>query len=188
MAYTHQNNPQRILRQYADNSLASRYARAIVTFHSGGYPVAAPALNGLIEAQPQNPWFHELKGTFLLESGKAKEAVGPLRKAVSLAPRSGYMRIELAQAILESNGGGAEDALKLLRAALVDEDQSYRLQAEPRPTVQAGRVPEANLAAAGEFHKGTSRGQDAGGARQERFARNWLGLADDILAFKEVRG
>ena len=103
MAYTYENNPQRILRQYSDNSLPSRYARAIVAFHSSGYQAAAPALNELIAAQPQNPWFHELKGTFLLESGNAKDAVAPLRKAVSLTPRSGYMRIELAQAILESN-------------------------------------------------------------------------------------
>jgi predicted Zn-dependent protease len=193
MAYTHQNNPQRILRQYSDNSLPSRYARAIVTFHSGGYQVAAPALNALIEAQPQNPWFHELKGTFLLESGKAKEAVGPLRKAVSLAPRSGYMRIELAQAILESNGGGAEDALKLLRAALVDEDQSYlghRLESQAYGVL--GRVPEANLAAAlASFHKGNVKEAKMLAERAKSGLAEgspaWL-KADDILAFKEVRG
>jgi predicted Zn-dependent protease len=193
MAYTHQNNPQRILRQYTDNSLPSRYARAIVSFHSGGYQVAAPALNALIEAQPRNPWFHELKGTFLLESGKAKEAVGPLRKAVSLAPRSGYMRIELAQAMLESSGGGAEEALKLLRAALVDEDQSYlgyRLESQAYGVL--GRVPEANLAAAlASFHKGNVKeakmlAERAKGGLAEG-SPAWL-KADDILAFKEVRG
>ena len=79
--------------------------RAIVEFHTGGYQAAAPALNELIAAQPQNPWFYELKGTFLLESGNAKDAVGPFRKAVSLAPKLGFMRIELAQAILESSSG-----------------------------------------------------------------------------------
>ena len=47
----------------------------------------------------------------LLESGNAKDAVAPLRKAVSLTPNSSYMRIELAQAILES-GGNADEALK----------------------------------------------------------------------------
>ncbi len=83
-AYTYQSNPQRVLRQYSDNSLPSRYARVIVAFHAGGYQAAAPALNELIAAHPQNPWFHELKGTFLVESGNAKEAVAPFRKAVSL--------------------------------------------------------------------------------------------------------
>ena len=195
MAYTYQNNPQRILRQYSDNSLPSRYARAIVTFHSGGYQVAAPALNGLIEAQPQNPWFHELKGTFLLESGKAKDAVAPLRKAVSLAPRSGYMRIELAQAILESGGGSADEALKLLRVALVDEDQSYlgyRLESQAYGVL--GRVPEANLAAAlASFHKGDVKEAKMLAERAKtglaQGSPAWL-KADDIVAFKmeKVRG
>ena len=195
MAYTYENNPQRILRQYSDNSLPSRYARAIVAFHTGGYQTAAPALNELIAAQPQNPWFHELKGTFLLESGNAKDAAGPLRKAVSLAPRSSYMRIELAQAILETGGGNAEEALKTLRVALVDEDQSYlgyRLKSQAYGKL--GRLPEANLAAAlASFHKGdvkeakmlAERAQ--GGLVQGSPA--WL-KADDIMAFKmeKVRG
>ncbi len=195
MAYTYENNPQRILRQYSDNSLPSRYARAIVAFHTGGYQTAAPALNELIAAQPQNPWFHELKGTFLLESGNAKDAAGPLRKAVSLAPRSSYMRIELAQAILETGGGNAEEALKTLRVALVDEDQSYLgYRLESQAYGKLGRLPEANLAAAlASFHKGdvkeakmlAERAQ--GGLVQGSPA--WL-KADDIMAFKmeKVRG
>jgi predicted Zn-dependent protease len=195
MAYTYENNPQRILRQYADNSLPSRYARAIVTFHTSGYQAAAPALNELIAAQPQNPWFHELKGTFLLESGNAKEAVAPLRKAVSLSPHSNYMRIELAQSILESNGGSAEEALKLLRTALVDEDQSYLgYRLESQAYGKLGRIPDADLAAAlASFHKGDVKEAKMLAER----ARNglvqgspaWL-KADDLVAFKmeKVRG
>ena len=133
-AYTYQSNPQRVMRQYSDNSLPSRYARAIVKFHAGGYSAAAPAIEELIAAVPQNPWFYELKGTFLIESGNARDAVAPLRKAVSLVPRSGFMRIELAQALLESgNAGTAEEALQLLRVALLDEEDfhlGYRLEAQ----------------------------------------------------------
>ncbi len=194
-AYAYQNNPQRVLRQYSDNSLPSRYARAIVAFHNGGYQAAAPALNELIAAMPQNPWFYELKGTFLLESGNAKEAVAPLRKAVSLTPRSGYMRIELAQAILESGGGNPEEALKLLKIALVDEDQSYlgyRLESEAYGKL--GRIPDADLAAAlASFHKGDVKNAKmlAERARNglEQGSPAWL-KADDIVAFKieKVRG
>ncbi|MGO8779984.1 MAG: M48 family metalloprotease [Rhodomicrobium sp.] len=194
-AYAYQNNPQRVLRQYSDNSLPSRYARAIVAFHNAGYQAAAPALNELIAAMPQNPWFYELKGTFLLESGNAKDAVAPFRKAVSLMPHSSYMRIELAQSILESGGGNPEEALKLLRTALVDEDQSYlgyRLESEAYGRL--GRIPEADLAAAlASFHKGDVKNAKMLAER----ARNglaqgspaWL-KADDIVAFKieKVRG
>ncbi len=125
-AYTYQNNPQRIARQYSDGGLPARYARAIMTFHGGGYQAAAKQLDDLIAAMPQNPWFYELKGTFLMESANAKDAVAPLRKAVSLVPKSGFLRIELAQAILEGgSSSNANEALQLLRVALLDEDQSY---------------------------------------------------------------
>ena len=194
IAYTYQNNPRRILRQYSDNSLPSKYARAIAAYHSGGYQVAANALNGLIQAQPQNPWFHELKGTFLLESGRARAAAGPLRKAVSLAPRSSYMRIELAQAILEGGGGSAKEALGLLRTALVKEDQSYLgYRLESQAYGKLGRLPEANLAAAlANFHKGDVKQAKVLAERAKLGLRQgspaWL-KADDILAFNEkVRG
>ena len=37
-------------------------------------------------AQPQNPYFHELKGQALLEAGRPAEAIAPLRQAAQLAP------------------------------------------------------------------------------------------------------
>ena len=195
LAYTYKNNPQRIMRQYPDNGLPARYARAIVKFYSGGYQAAAPALDELIAAQPQNPWFYELKGTFLLESGNAKEAVAPFRKAVSLAPKSGFMRIELTQAILESGAGSGEEALQLLRPALVDEDQSwlgYRLQSQAYAKLK--RYPEAELASAlASFHKGDVRNAKMLAERAKNGlpegTPGWV-KADDIVNFKmeKVRG
>ncbi|MBJ7542827.1 M48 family metalloprotease [Rhodomicrobium udaipurense] len=194
-AYTWKNNPQAIARRYNDNGLPARYARAIMKYHMGGYPSAAPALEELIAQQPQNPWFHELKGTFLLESGRAKEAVAPFRKAVSLVSKSGFMRIELAQAILESGGGSAEEALQLLRVGMVEEEQSYlgyRLQAQAYGKLR--RFPEADLASAlAAFHKGDVK---VAKMMAER-AKNGLAAgspgwvkADDIVNFKmeKVRG
>ena len=188
-AYTYRNNPQRVVRQYSDNSLPSRYARAIVAFHTGGYANAAPALNGLIAAVPQNPWFYELKGTFLLESGNAKDAIAPLRKAVSLMPQSGFMRIELAQAILEREDGSPEEALKMLRVALVNEDQSYlgyRLESEAYGKLK--RFPEADLAAAlASFHKGDVKNAKMLAERAKNGLAQgtpaWL-KADDIVNFR----
>jgi predicted Zn-dependent protease len=194
-AYTYQNNPQRVLRQYSDNGLPARYARAIVKFHAGGYQAAAPALEELIAAVPTNPWFYELKGTFLMESGNAKDAVAPLRKAVSLVPKSGFMRIELAQAILESGAGSPEEALQMLRVALIEEDQSYlgyRLQSQAYGKLK--RYPEADLSAAlASFHLGDVKNAKMLAER----ARNGLPQgtpgwvkAEDILNFKveKVRG
>jgi predicted Zn-dependent protease len=184
-AYTYENNPQRVLREYSGNGLPARYARAIVAYHTGGYQAAAPALNDLIAAMPQNPWFYELKGTFLLESGNAKEAIAPLRKAVSLVPRSGFMRIELAQAILESGTGSPDEALQMLRLAFIDEDQSYlgyRLRSQAYEKLD--RLPEANLSAAlASFHRGDVKNAKTLAERAKnglpQGAPAWL-KADDI--------
>ena len=194
-AYTYKNNPQQVLRQYSDNGLPARYARAIVKFHGGGYQAAAPALDELISANPQNPWFYELKGTFLMESGDAKNAVAPFRKAVSLVPKSAFMRIELAQAILESGGGTADEALKLLRVALLDEDQSYlgyRLQSQAYGKLK--RYPEADLSSAlASFHQGDIKNAKMLAERAKdglpQGTPAWV-KADDIVNFKieKVRG
>jgi predicted Zn-dependent protease len=188
-AYTYENNPQRVLRQYQGDGLPARYARAIVKFHTGGYAAAAPALNELIAAMPQNPWFYELKGTFLMESGNAKDAVEPFRKAVALVPRSGFMRIELAQAILESETGSPEEALKILRAALVDEDQSYlgyRLQSQAYAKLK--RFADADLAAAlASFHQGDVKNAKMLAERAKNGLApgtpGWV-KAEDIMNFK----
>jgi predicted Zn-dependent protease len=189
-AYTYKNNPQRVLRQYADNGLPARYAKAIVKYHSGGYRAAAPDLDELIAAMPQNPWFHELKGTFLMESGNGREAVAPLRKAAALAPKSAYIRIELAQALLESDSAAAaEEALHMLRSALLVEDQSYlgyRLESQALGKLK--RYPEADLAAAlASFHQGDVKNAKALAERAKRGlppgTPGWL-KADDIVNFK----
>lgn len=189
LAYTYKNNPQRILRQYADNGLPARYARVIVKYHTGGYQAAARDLDELIAGSPQNPWFYELKGTFLMESGNAKDAVGPLRKAVSLWPKSGLMRIELAQAMLENHAGKPDEALQLLRAALIDEDQSwlgYRLQSQAYADLK--RYAEADLASAlSNFHKGDVKNAKMLAERAKnglpQGSPAWI-KADDILNFK----
>jgi predicted Zn-dependent protease len=194
-AYSYKGNPQRILRLYSDNGLPARYARAIMKYHTGGYQAAAPAVEELIAAAPTNPWFYELKGTFLLESGNAKEATAPLRRAVALVPKSGFMRIELAQAILESGSGSAEEALQMLRVALLDEDQSYlgyRLQSQAYGRLK--RFAEADLSAAlASFHQGDVKNAKMLAERAKnglpQGTPSWV-KADDIVNFKieKVRG
>jgi predicted Zn-dependent protease len=198
-AYAYKNNPQRVMRDYpaSDQGLPAKYARAIVRFHSGGGArAAAPLLDELIAAMPDYPFFHEMKGRFYLESGMAREAQGPLRRAAALAPNSGYIKIQLAQALLESDSpGSAEEALQSLRVALVREDHSYlgyRLQATALGKLR--RFPEADLASAqASFHRGDVPGAKMLAERAKRGlppgSPGWF-KADDIANFKmeKVRG
>ena len=87
----------------SDKSVAARYARAIAYYRVPDMKKALPAIDDLIAAEPQNPYFHELKGQMLFENGRISEAVGPYEQSVRLAPQSGLLRTELAQAQIETN-------------------------------------------------------------------------------------
>src|SRR5215208_5336849 len=82
-------DPRRAVIKYpeSDQSVPAHYARAYA-YHLGGYPQKAEAeANALLAADPHDPFFLELKGQVLLEGGKPKEAIAPLREA----SRSGDM-------------------------------------------------------------------------------------------------
>jgi predicted Zn-dependent protease len=72
----------------SDQSIPAHYARAYA-YHLGGYPEKALSeADALLAADPEDPFFLELKGQILLEGGKPKEAVPILREATK---RSGDM-------------------------------------------------------------------------------------------------
>jgi predicted Zn-dependent protease len=77
--------PERTLRKYpeSDKSVPARYARAYA-WHKSAYPQKAlDEVDALIATNPEDPYFLELEGQVLLESGRPKEAIPPLRKAVA---------------------------------------------------------------------------------------------------------
>jgi predicted Zn-dependent protease len=154
-AFTNKNNAQYIFRKYPekDQTLPARYARAISRYFSSGAQGAVRDLDALIAEQPNNPYFHELKGQFLLESGKIQESIPPLRKAVSLAPRAGLIKVMLGQALVATNDPALlNEAVGHLQKALVQEKQSvvgYRQLAVAYGRMN--RIPDAQLASAQSF-------------------------------------
>ena len=80
---------------------------------------AIAQIDGLIQAEPNNPYFYELKGQALLEGGQPAEAIAPLRRAVALAHRAPLIDIMLGQALIATdNTKYADEAVPLLHAAL----------------------------------------------------------------------
>ena len=61
--------------------------------------LALEQIDGLIQTQPNNPYFYELKGQALLEGGRPAEAVAPLRHAVQLSHNAPLIDVLLAQAL-----------------------------------------------------------------------------------------
>jgi predicted Zn-dependent protease len=109
----------------SDQSLPARYARAIAAMRFGDARSSLGQIDALIQAQPQNPYFHELKGQALLQSGQAAAAIGPLRQAVAGAPNPTLIQIMLGQALVESNNKAhLDEAITMLQAASVREPES----------------------------------------------------------------
>ncbi|MGF7160434.1 putative Zn-dependent protease [Rhodoligotrophos appendicifer] len=119
-------SPQRVYQKYptSDTSPPARYARSIVAFRTGDTRAAMVEIDALLQAQPKNPYFWELKGQALLEGGSPKQAIAPLRKAVELMPRADLTRVMLAQAMLSTEDPGLVDSAQqlLLRAKRTEAD------------------------------------------------------------------
>lgn len=82
-------DPPDAIRAYpeTDQSVPGHYARAYA-YHRGAYPdKAIQETEALLKSAPNDPYFLELKGQILLESGKPHEALVPLREAVQ---RTGF--------------------------------------------------------------------------------------------------
>jgi predicted Zn-dependent protease len=78
------DQPERVLARYqdSDTSVPARYARAYA-WHRSAYPERALAeAESLLRTAPNDPYFLELKGQILLESGRPDEALATLREAV----------------------------------------------------------------------------------------------------------
>ncbi len=112
------------LRRYkeTDDSLVSRYARAIAYYRHPDLEKALRLIDGLIADRPDDPYFYELKGQMLFENGRAAVALGSYERAVQLLPSSSLLRSGLAQAQLEMNDPALLDqAILNFRAALQKE-------------------------------------------------------------------
>ena len=81
-------DPKQVLVLYpeSNHSEPARYARAYA-WHKSAYPEKALAeMDGLLKDRPNDPFYLELKGQILLESGKPAEARESLRRAGAQAP------------------------------------------------------------------------------------------------------
>jgi predicted Zn-dependent protease len=115
------DDPRLVLTRYpeSDRSIPGRYARAYV-YHRTAHPEQANAeVDALIAAAPHDPYFLELKGQVLLESGHAAEAVTALREAVARAPDQPLIAALLGHALISTEDPASfEEAKRVLRIAV----------------------------------------------------------------------
>lgn len=144
--------PDTVARRYpaSDHSLPARYAHAISTYRHADLRQALTQIDGLIQTQPNNPYFHELKGQALLEGGHPGDAVAPLRQAAQLSQNNPLIEILLAQALNATNNPKmAEELVALLRTAISREPEAPEAYAQLAMAYgRKGDLANADLASA----------------------------------------
>ena len=185
-----------VYRRYplSNNSLPARYAHAISTYLHGDLRSALAQIDLLIQQQPNNPYFHEVRGQALLEGGKPQEAIAPLRKAVALSNNSPLIEMLLGQALVATgNNAYTDDAIAILRAAVARETEAplgYMQLAMAYG--RKGDYAQADLASAqAAYLRGDSKtARDLASRAKTRFAIGTPGWvkADDIVSAKPLPG
>lgn len=80
-----------------DQSVNARYARTFAYQKNNKIDEALEEIEGLIEIDPFNPFFHETLGQILYENGNVVASLEPYRKAVQQLPKSALLRMSFAQ-------------------------------------------------------------------------------------------
>ncbi|WP_108789686.1 M48 family metalloprotease [Erythrobacter sp. Alg231-14] len=143
---------ERTLQQYplADTSVPARYARAYAYHKDAQIENALAEADALLSMNPNNPYYLELKGQILLESGRPHDALAPLRRATDITLNQPLIAGIFGHALIatedEANYAEAE---RVLRAA-VAKDRFNPFAWYQLGVVYAARgdIPRARLASA----------------------------------------
>ena len=187
--------PARVASRYpaSDTSVPARYARAIAAYRAVDIKAALTQTQSLIDEQPMNPYFQELKGQILFESGKSMESVEPHRKSVELAPQHALLKVNLARSLIGTKDDVAiKEAEGLLMDAIrLEPDNAFAWNQLAIAYAKQSRIGDADLATAEEAY---IVGDLARAYNFARRARDKLDMstpngrrADDIMALSDPR-
>lgn len=183
--------PEYVIWNYSekDTGLYARYARSIAAYRQNRVQEALNLTDGLLQDEPQNPYFLELKGQMLSEFGHPGEAVPYYRKAVELDPASGLIRTAYAHNLIVTAGGTPqlETAITQLQRAQRDEPRSagiHRLLATAYGKIGDESMAKLHLAEEALLQRRLPQARmnaEAAAGGLKRSSGPWL-RAQDILA------
>ncbi|WND02284.1 M48 family metalloprotease [Temperatibacter marinus] len=155
------NGPFYTLKKYplSDQSIPAKYARIYAYHRALEWDKALAEVEDLIKIEPENPYFYEIKGQVLFESGKLEEAAAPLKKATKLAPNEALILTAYAQALLSVEGkdglikkNNLQLALPLLKdATRLDNENTFAWYNLAKVYSALDDKPKASLATAERF-------------------------------------
>jgi predicted Zn-dependent protease len=149
------DSPAQTLRRYpeSDTSEAATLARAVALHRRPDDARASAEIAKLLDARPDDPYYNELRGQFLLETGNAAASADAYRAAVALAPKEPLILGGLGRALLNTGEAAAvpdaRDALS--RSATVDDANAGVLRDLALAEAKLGNEGAAALATAERF-------------------------------------
>jgi predicted Zn-dependent protease len=158
--------PPRVFQLYpeSDGSVPAHYARAYAWHRSAYADAANGEVDKLLKTAPDDPYFLELKGQILLESGKVQDAVPVLRHAVKDAPNEPLIMTLLGHALIstEERADFVEAEPLLKKAIARDRENPFAWYQLGVIYDRKGDQPRAALAAAERYSlEGNAKGAAA---------------------------
>lgn len=183
-------NPGFVLRKTgAGRDEISTLRRAIAYHRLPDKAKSRAEIDRLLALRPNDPYYHELKGQFLLENGNAGAAARSYERAVALRPRSALLLAGLGRALLAQGGQAAlRRALQVLTDARNRDPQDPRMlhdlavaYAKSGNAGMASVVTAERYALLGRFDSARSNAERAQGLLP-RGSSGWLRAQDVLIA------
>ena len=149
------NEPRQTLITYpaTDLSIPGRYARAYA-WHRSAYPdKALEEADSLLRSVPHDPYFLELKGQILLESGRPQDALPVLREATDLTRSQPLIAALFGHALLATEDkANLPEATRVLKSSVSkDNDNPFAWYQLGVVYERDGDLPRAQLATAERY-------------------------------------
>ncbi|WP_271079139.1 M48 family metalloprotease [Aurantiacibacter sp. MUD61] len=146
------STPERTLQFFPEymEGVPARYARAYAFHKDARMDEAMLETEALLAIEPSNPYFLELQGQILLESGRVAQALPPLREATRLTGSTPLIATLLGHALIATEDpANLDEAEAVLRAAIGrDRENPFAWYQLGVVYGQRGDTPRARLASA----------------------------------------
>ncbi|PLK27026.1 M48 family metalloprotease [Novosphingobium sp. TH158] len=179
--------PQQTIAAYplTDNSVPARYARAYAWHKDAFLDKATAETDSLLKQSPDDPYFLELKGQILLESGRPADALGYLRRATEITANQPLIATTFGHALVATEDPkNLAEAQRVLKAAVArDRENPYAWYQLGVVYAANGDTPRAQLASAEQQvmtlrYPEALRNAEAAEASLPRGSADWLRAQD----------
>jgi predicted Zn-dependent protease len=150
--YGYLARPANTLNAYPEymTGVPARYARAYAYHKEARIEDALAETDSLIATDPDDPYFLELKGQVLLESGRPKQALEALRQATQLTGNEPLIAATFGHALIATeDAANFDEAERVLRSAVAkDRENPFAWYQLGVVYGAKGDIPRAQLASA----------------------------------------